>query len=63
MIKIPYPGRFLEEAMSQFTRRQFAAGMMLGVAAPAVLRSAHAQGATIKIGQVVPITGPAAEAG
>jgi branched-chain amino acid transport system substrate-binding protein len=49
--------------MSQFTRRQFAAGMMLGVAAPAVLRSAHAQGATLKIGQVVPITGPAAEAG
>ena len=34
-----------------------------GVAAPALLRSARAQGATIKIGMTVPITGPAAEAG
>jgi branched-chain amino acid transport system substrate-binding protein len=49
--------------MGIFTRRQFAAGMMLGVAAPALLRNASAQSATIKIGQVVPITGPAAEQG
>lgn len=49
--------------MSQFTRRQIAAGLMLGVAAPAIVRNASAQSATIKIGQVVPITGPAAEAG
>ena len=49
--------------MNHFTRRQFAAGLMLGVAAPAIVRSASAQSATIKIGQVVPITGPAAEAG
>ena len=49
--------------MSHFTRRQISAGLMLGVAAPAIVRSASAQSATIKIGQVVPITGPAAEAG
>jgi branched-chain amino acid transport system substrate-binding protein len=49
--------------MSHFTRRQIAAGLMLGVAAPAIIRSASAQSSTIKIGQVVPITGPAAEQG
>lgn len=45
------------------TRRHFSAGLAAGVAMPAVLRSAHAQGQTIKIGMVVPITGPAAESG
>lgn len=45
------------------TRRHFTSGLAAGVAMPAVLRSAHAQGATIKIGMVVPVTGPAAESG
>ena len=49
--------------MTNFTRRSFTSALALGVAAPAFLRSASAQSATIKIGQVVPITGPAAEAG
>jgi branched-chain amino acid transport system substrate-binding protein len=47
----------------KLTRRDFAAGLAAGVAMPAVLRSALAQGATIKIGMVMPVTGPAAEAG
>ena len=49
--------------MTNFTRRSFTSALALGVAAPAFLRNASAQSATIKIGQVVPITGPAAEAG
>ena len=44
------------------TRRVFTSGLAVGLAAPALLRGASAQGATIKVGQVVPITGPAAEA-
>ena len=47
----------------KLTRRQFSAGLAAGIAAPALLRSAHAQGATLKIGMVVPVTGPAAESG
>lgn len=47
----------------QVTRRVFTSGLAVGLASPALLRGASAQGATIKIGQVVPITGPAAEAG
>ncbi len=47
----------------KLTRRQFSAGLAAGIAAPAVLRSAYAQGATLKIGMVVPVTGPAAESG
>ncbi len=46
-----------------FTRRQISAGLAAGIAMPAILRSAHAQGATIKVGMVLPVTGPAAEAG
>ena len=46
-----------------FTRRQFSAALAAGIAMPAVLRSAYAQGATIKVGMVLPVTGPAAEAG
>ena len=46
-----------------FTRRSVVAGLTAGVSMPAVLRSAWAQGATIKIGMVLPVTGPAAEAG
>ena len=46
-----------------FTRRQITAGLAAGIAMPAILRSAHAQGATIKIGMVLPVTGPAADSG
>ena len=45
------------------TRRHFAAGLGAGIAAPALMRSALAQGATVKLGMVVPITGPAAPSG
>lgn len=44
-------------------RRQFVAGSAMGVAAPALLREAHAQGSTLKIGMTIPVTGPAAESG
>lgn len=45
------------------TRREFAAVLAAGVAAPALMRSARAEGATLKIGMCVPMTGPAAEPG
>src|ERR1700693_2982304 len=45
----------------KLTRRDFAAGIAAGTAAPHIIRSARAQGATIKIGMCVPVTGPAAE--
>jgi len=45
------------------TRREFAAVFAAGVAAPALMRSARAEGATLKIGMCVPMTGPAAEPG
>jgi branched-chain amino acid transport system substrate-binding protein len=45
------------------TRREFAAGLAAGIAAPSVVTRASAQGATIKIGMCVPVTGPAAEQG
>jgi hypothetical protein len=48
-----------EETM-KVTRRQFSAGLAAGIAVPALLHTARAQGATIKIGVIVPITGPAA---
>jgi branched-chain amino acid transport system substrate-binding protein len=47
----------------KLTRRDFSAVLAAGVAAPALLRSAWAQGATIKIGMCAPVTGPAAESG
>src|ERR1700743_404053 len=47
----------------RLTRREFAAATAAGVTAPYVLRSASAQGATIRIGMCVPVTGPAAEQG
>src|ERR1700754_1634414 len=47
----------------KLTRRDFAAGIAAGLAAPHIIGSARAQGATIKIGMCAPITGPAAEAG
>jgi len=45
------------------TRRDFAAGIVAGLAAPAIIGSARAQGATIRIGMCAPVTGPAAESG
>ncbi len=45
------------------TRRTFASGLAAGVAAPALIGRAGAQGATVKFGMVVPTTGAAAESG
>lgn len=47
----------------KLTRREFAAGIAAGIAAPYLIKSANAQGATIKIGMCAPVTGPAAESG
>ena len=47
----------------KLTRRDFAAGIAAGIAAPYLITSARAQGATIKIGMCAPVTGPAAESG
>jgi branched-chain amino acid transport system substrate-binding protein len=47
----------------KLTRRDFAAGLAAGITAPYVISSARAQGATIKLGMCVPVTGPAAEQG
>src|SRR3569623_257117 len=47
----------------KLTRRDFAAGIAAGIAAPYLIKSANAQGATIKIGMCAPVTGPAAESG
>jgi branched-chain amino acid transport system substrate-binding protein len=47
----------------RLSRRDFAAGLAVGISAPFVMRSAGAQGATIKVGMCVPVTGPAAEQG
>jgi branched-chain amino acid transport system substrate-binding protein len=53
----------LREDWMKLTRRDFAAGIAAGIAAPYILTSARAQGATIKIGMCAPVTGPAAESG
>jgi branched-chain amino acid transport system substrate-binding protein len=47
----------------KLTRREFAAGIAGGIAAPYVIGTARAQAATIKIGMCAPVTGPAAESG
>jgi branched-chain amino acid transport system substrate-binding protein len=47
----------------KLTRREFAAGVAAGIAAPHIVGSARAQAATIKIGMCAPVTGPAAESG
>src|SRR6266446_8187478 len=47
----------------KLTRRDFTAGLAVGITAPYVIGTACAQGATIKIGMCVPVTGPAAEQG
>ncbi len=45
------------------SRRRFSAGLSASVALPALIGSAGAQSATLKIGMCTPVTGPAAEAG
>src|SRR6201997_5758912 len=47
----------------KLTRRDFTAGLAVGISAPYVIGSARAQGATIKIGMCAPVTGRAAESG
>ncbi len=48
----------------KLTRRDFAAGLAAGIAAPYIITRARAEsGATIKIGMCAPVTGPAAESG
>ncbi|THD52056.1 MAG: ABC transporter substrate-binding protein [Bradyrhizobium sp.] len=47
----------------KLTRRDFTAGLAVGITAPYAIRSARAQAATLKIGMCVPVTGPAAEQG
>ena len=47
----------------RLTRRSVNFGLVAGLAAPALLRTARADGATIKIGMVLPVTGPAADTG
>jgi len=47
----------------KLTRRDFTAGLAVGITAPYVIGSARAQSATLKIGMCVPVTGPAAEQG
>jgi branched-chain amino acid transport system substrate-binding protein len=48
----------------KLTRRDFAAGLAAGIAAPYIIGAARAEGAaTIKIGMCAPVTGPAAESG
>jgi branched-chain amino acid transport system substrate-binding protein len=47
----------------KLTRRDFTAGLAVGITAPYTIRNARAQAATLKIGMCVPVTGPAAEQG
>src|SRR6266702_2639738 len=47
----------------RLTRRDFAAGIAAGIAAPYLIKSANARGATTKIGMCAPVTGPAVESG
>ena len=47
----------------QVTRRGFTTALAGSIVAPAIIRTAYAQGATVKIGMVVPMTGAAAESG
>jgi branched-chain amino acid transport system substrate-binding protein len=45
------------------SRRRFSAGLSASVALPALIGSAGAQSATLKVGMCSPVTGPAAESG
>lgn len=45
------------------TRRSVTAGLATGLATPALLRGARGESAPLKIGMVLPVTGPAADSG
>ncbi len=47
----------------KLTRRSVAAGLAASLAAPALLQRARADGEAIKVGMVLPVTGPAADNG
>ena len=47
----------------RLTRRSVSLGLAASFAAPALMRVARADGGTIKIGMVLPVTGPAADSG
>jgi len=47
----------------RISRRSVNLGLVASLATPALLRAARADGETLKIGMVVPVTGPAAESG
>ena len=47
----------------RLTRRSINLGLAASLAAPALSRVARAEAATIKIGMVLPVTGPAADSG
>src|SRR3974390_489964 len=48
----------------RLSRRDFAAGLAAGIAAPYIIKTARAEGAaTIKVGMGAPVAGPAAESG
>lgn len=53
--------KIAEERMRP-TRRSVNLGLVASLAAPAFSRGARAEGDTIKIGMVLPVTGPAAAA-
>jgi branched-chain amino acid transport system substrate-binding protein len=46
-----------------FTRRSVTAGLGFSLAMPAILRRARGQSAPLRIGMVLPVTGPAADSG
>jgi branched-chain amino acid transport system substrate-binding protein len=46
-----------------FTRRSVTAGLAIGVAMPAILRRARGESTPLRIGMVLPVTGPAADSG
>ena len=46
-----------------FTRRSVTAGLGFSVAMPAILRRARGENAPLRIGMVLPVTGPAADSG
>ena len=54
--------KIAEERMTP-TRRSVNLGLVASLAAPAFSRGARAEGDTIKIGMVLPVTGPAADSG
>ena len=47
----------------RISRRSLNWGLAASLAAPSILRSARAEGETVKIGMVLPVTGPAADSG